>query len=47
MTEAEYEFARGWDEALDMVHDVIITMTNSKTIIFDIQTLEELKQRIV
>ena len=46
MTEAEYEFARGWDEALDMVHDVIITMKNSNTITFDFATLEELAQRI-
>ncbi len=47
MTEAEYQFARGWDEALDMVHDVITTMKNTKTINFDIETLNELEQRIV
>ena len=46
MTEAQHEFSRGWDEALDMVHDVIITMKNNKTITFDFDTLEELAQRI-
>lgn len=46
MTKEEYEFARGWDEAMDLVHDVITTMKNTKTINFDIPTLEELEQRI-
>lgn len=46
MTELEHEFARGWDEALDMVHDVIIIMKNSNTVTFDFATLEELAQRI-
>jgi len=44
MTELEYEFARGWDEALDMVNDVILTMTNSMD--FHNPTLDELEQRI-
>jgi hypothetical protein len=47
MTKEEYEFARGWDEALDLVFDVITTMKNSKTVSFDIETLNELEQRIV